>query len=84
MIPADEAAVVKNLRRVSDAAPRAMTAIGPPPSNHRGGSCSRRLTGNLHFDDGCVTPRSSSDRAAQSANARPISPVIGESSIRHI
>jgi hypothetical protein len=34
---ADETAVVKNRRRVSDAPlPRVMTAIGPPPSNQRG------------------------------------------------
>src|SRR6516165_5151980 len=34
-IAADEATVVKKRRRVSDA-PLRMTAIGPPPSNHRG------------------------------------------------
>ncbi|HEY9359053.1 MAG TPA: hypothetical protein VIQ50_01360, partial [Xanthobacteraceae bacterium] len=82
--PADEAAVVKNLRRVSDAAPRAMTAIGPPPSNHRGGSCSRRLTGDLHFNDGCVTPHYSAIAPRKAQMRDRYRPVIGESSIRHI
>jgi hypothetical protein len=60
VIATDDATLVKNRRRVSDAALRAMTAIGPPPSNHRGGSCPRRLTDARHFDDGYVTPRFSS------------------------
>src|SRR5262249_16777964 len=52
-ITADEAAVVKKRRRLSDA-PLRMTAIGPPPSNHRGGSCPRRLTRTRHLCDSCV------------------------------
>src|SRR5262249_19569193 len=52
-IAADEAAVVKKRRRVSDA-PLRMTAIGPPPSNHCGGSCLRRLTGTRHLCDSHV------------------------------
>jgi hypothetical protein len=52
-IAADEAAVVKKRRRVSDA-PLRMTAIGPPPSNHCGGSCPRRLTGTRHLCDSHV------------------------------
>jgi hypothetical protein len=85
VIAADEATVVKNRRRVSDAAPRAMTAIGPPPSNHRGGSCPRRLTDDRHFDDGCVTPQLTSGSRPRKAQMRDrYRPVIGESSIRHI
>jgi hypothetical protein len=45
--------VVKKRRRVSDA-PLRMTAIGPPPSNHWGGSCPRRLTGTRHLCDSHV------------------------------
>src|SRR5262245_4157371 len=52
-IAADEAAVVKKRRRVSDA-PLRMTAIGPPPSNHCGESCLRRLTGTRHLCDSHV------------------------------
>src|SRR5262249_19736353 len=59
-----EAAVVMNQRRVSDAAlPRVMTAIGPPPSNQRDGSCPRRLTEAGRFDDACVNHKSVTDRA---------------------
>src|SRR5262249_62237850 len=47
------AAVVKKRRRVSDA-PLRMTAIGPPPSKHWGGSCRRRLTGTRHLCDSHV------------------------------
>src|SRR5262249_32000940 len=43
-ITADEAAGVKKRRRVSDA-PLRMTAIGPPPSNQRRGSCPPRHLG---------------------------------------
>src|SRR5262249_53696908 len=63
-ITADEAAVVKKRRPVSDA-PLRMTAIGPPPSNHRGGSCPRRLTGTRHLCDSCVKP---SQRARYETN----------------
>src|SRR5262245_65624124 len=52
-IAADEAAVVKKRRRVSDA-PLRMTAIGPPPSNHLRESCPRRLTGTRHLCDSHV------------------------------
>src|SRR5215831_5631907 len=75
-IATDEAAVVKKRRRVSDA-PLRMTAIGPPPSNHRGGSCPRRLTGTRHLCDSCVK---TSQRARYETNPLsqklPIAPIF--------
>jgi hypothetical protein len=65
-IAADEAAVVKKRRRVSDA-PLRMTAIGPPPSNHWGGSCLRRLTATRHLCDSYV-------KASQFAEMRRFKP----------
>src|SRR5262245_44708846 len=73
-ITADEAAVVKKRRRVSDA-PLRMTAIGPPPSNHRGGSCPRRLTRTRHLCDSCV-------KASQRAEMRRLKHDVARTACR--
>src|SRR5262249_51750257 len=47
-----------------------MTAIGPPPSNQRGGTCPRRLTETRRLCDGCVNHKTVTDRLLASTRKR--------------
>src|SRR5262249_46471858 len=62
-----------------------MTAIGPPPSNQRGGSCPRRLTETRRLCDGCVNHKTVTDRLLARTRKRGArQPVTRESSTRLI